>query len=263
MIEQLLLTPDLEDGLPIVAIEELITEDETPVDNILSERQMRLLTDTLYASWSGPGNGRPFIALANVGLFATPRNNPLVPDVMVSLDVTLPDELMEKSHRSYFIWEYGKPPEVVIEIVSNKKGGEAGIKMARYARMGVQYYVIFDPAGLLSLSPLRTHVLSNHQYIPLKQHWLADVGLGFQLWYGSYEGTQETLWLRWIDEEGQLLPTKSERLEQEYYRAEQEYHRAERLKRRLEQERSRAEQEKQRAERLVAQLRALGIDPIT
>jgi len=43
----------------------LITEDGTPVDNIYVERQYRLLTDPLYSSWSGPGEGRPFVALTN------------------------------------------------------------------------------------------------------------------------------------------------------------------------------------------------------
>jgi Uma2 family endonuclease len=48
----------------------------------------------------------------------------IVPDVMVSVDVQLPDELWEKKHRSYFMWEYGKPPEIVVEVVSNRKGRE-------------------------------------------------------------------------------------------------------------------------------------------
>ncbi|KPA19572.1 hypothetical protein MHK_000211, partial [Candidatus Magnetomorum sp. HK-1] len=29
----------------------LITEDDEPVDNLFSERQQKLLTDTLYANW--------------------------------------------------------------------------------------------------------------------------------------------------------------------------------------------------------------------
>ena len=55
-------------------MENLVTEDDQPVDNILSEKQQRLLTEPLYGSWSGsdqegtPGYCR-FMALANVGLF--------------------------------------------------------------------------------------------------------------------------------------------------------------------------------------------------
>ena len=35
-------------------MENLITEDDTPVDNILSEKQQRLLTEPLYSAWAGP-----------------------------------------------------------------------------------------------------------------------------------------------------------------------------------------------------------------
>ena len=43
--------------LPDVApnIDDLVTEDDTPVDNLPSEKQQRLLTEPLYSSWSGPG----------------------------------------------------------------------------------------------------------------------------------------------------------------------------------------------------------------
>ena len=48
----------------------LITEDDTPVDNLPSEKQQRLLTEPLYSAWAGPGEGRTFLAAANVGIFA-------------------------------------------------------------------------------------------------------------------------------------------------------------------------------------------------
>ena len=48
-------------------IQHLVTEDDTPVDNMPSEKQQRLLTEPLYSSWAGPGAGRPFLAAANVG----------------------------------------------------------------------------------------------------------------------------------------------------------------------------------------------------
>jgi hypothetical protein len=87
----------------------LVTEDDTPVDNILAEKQERLLTEPLYSSWSGPpvgddGQGRRFAVLANVGLFPSPDEPPVVPDVMLSLDVVIPEDLREKKNRSYFVW---------------------------------------------------------------------------------------------------------------------------------------------------------------
>ena len=64
----------------------LITEDDTPVDNRYSERQMPLLTSSLFESWD---EGKPFEALTNVGLFSKPDNESVVvPDFLLSLGAT-------------------------------------------------------------------------------------------------------------------------------------------------------------------------------
>ena len=231
----------------------LVTEDDTPVDNIFSERQQRLLTETLYATTQFPGGERPFIALANVGLFYAMHLPPLVPDVLLSLDVHLPDEVWSKHHRSYFIWMYGKPPDVVIEIVSNTEGNELGDKRATYAQIGIPYYVAFDPNQELKEDILHVFALLVRSYVERADNWFPEVGLGLTLWHGTYEGYTAT-WLRWCYEDGALVLTGAERAEQERERAEQERERAE-------QERERAEQERERADRLAAQLRALGVEP--
>src|SRR6266849_1548806 len=166
----------------------------------------RLLTQSLYDSWSGPGGGRSFIALANVGLFYGISQPPLVPDVLLSLDVELPVDIWEKRHRSYMIWEYGKPPEVVIELVSNKIGGEADVKLRTYARMGVSYYVLYDPTKQLSDQVLRVYVLHPGNSAELQNVWLSGVELGLLLWQGKFEDREDT-WLRWCDREGQMLLT--------------------------------------------------------
>ena len=224
-------------------VSQLITEDDTPVDNIFSEKQQRLLVEPLYLSWK---TDRPFVAAANVGIFSSIRQPPIVPDMFLSLDVQVAKDLWVKEHRSYFLWEYDKPPEVVVEIVSNTKGGETGKKFRRYARLGVWYYVIFDPQQIVQEDMLHIYQLSLGRYTLQNDHYLDQVSLGLKLWDGDFEGTHE-LWLRWCDESEQLIPTGAELAEQERQRAEQE--------------RQRAEQERQRAERLAAQLRALGVEP--
>ncbi|HLO87395.1 MAG TPA: Uma2 family endonuclease, partial [Nostocaceae cyanobacterium] len=98
-------------------ISHLVTEDDEPVDNLPSEKQQRLLTETLYSSWAGAKNSQGFLVAANVGIFTTTREPAIVPDVFLSLDVRPADDWWEKRHRSYFLWEFGKPPEVVVEIV--------------------------------------------------------------------------------------------------------------------------------------------------
>ncbi len=217
----------------------IITEDDAPVDNLFSERQQRLLADSLYTSWDAAGAHRPFLAMTNVGLFFALSTPPYVPDVLVSLDVRLPDDPFPKKNRSYFIWEYGKPPEIVIEIVSNRKGGELDEKLDGYARLGVTYYIVYDPELLLTQQALYVYARRDLRFVPIAPETLPGIGLGVTLWEGEYEDLSG-VWLRWIDSEGNLLLTGKERAEQE---------------------RQRAEQERQRAEVLAAKLRELGIDP--
>lgn len=256
-------------------MENLVTEDDTPVDNILSEKQQRLLTEPLYSAWAGPERCAPehrgFLALANVGLFYALRQPPLVLDMMLALDVPgLGPDLSQKGNRSYFVWvQDGKQPAVVVEIVSNQEGDEDSDKLRKYEAIGIPYYVIFDPWRLLSDRMLRIYQFAgaSQGYIEQVGGLLDAVGLGLTLWQGEYEGT-ETLWLRWTDREGRLIPTGAELARHEQQRAveaeqraEQERQRAEESVRQAEQERQRATEAERRAERLAARLRELGIEP--
>jgi Uma2 family endonuclease len=229
----------------------LVTEDDTPVDNILSEKQQRLLTEPLYSSWPGPPpdegrENRRFAVLANVGLFPSPDEPPIVPDAMLSLDVALPEDFQEKKNRSYFVWRFGKPPEVVIEVVSNREGEELGEKLRRYRRMRVSYYVVYDPLHELGEPSLRVFEMRGDLYVSIERAWFESVGLGLVEWDGTFEGTAGR-WLRWCTRDGCVVPTGAERAETAEARAET----AE----------ARAETAEARAQRLAARLRELGIDP--
>jgi Uma2 family endonuclease len=222
----------------------LVTEDDAPMDNIFSEKQQRLLTEPLYSSWMGPpaledGKPRRFAALANVGLFPSPDEPPSVPDMMLSLDVTLPADFSEKKNRSYFVWRFAKAPELVIELVSNREGDELGARFRRYRKMRISYYVVYDPLHELGETSLRTFELRGDLYVAIERPWFESVGLGLVEWDGVFEGMQAR-WLRWRTSDGTLVPTGAERAEAE---------------------KARAEAEKARAERLLAKLRAAGIDP--
>ena len=173
---------------------------------MLSEKQQRLLTEPLYSSWDA---GRPFVATANVGLFYAVHQPPLVPDVLLSLDVEVPADLLDKEHRSYFMWEYGKVPEAVVEIVSNTVGGETTDKMLKYAQIGIVYYAIYDPAGAVQSEPLRVFALREKNYAPCSPEWLPSLGLGLTMWRGPFENL-ETDWLRWCDRQGRVIPTGAE-----------------------------------------------------
>lgn len=206
-------------------VDHLITEDDTPVDSISHERQQRLLVESLYSSWAGPGEGRPFLAMSNVGLFYSVHQPPFVPNVMLSLDVRAPQDIHAKSHRSYFIWEYGKPPDVVIEIISHRKGAETESWLRDYAQIGIDYYVIFDPTDQLGAGVLRVYGLHEGVYRLSDETMLPTVGLGLTLWTGAYQG-MKGMWLRWCDLDGRLILTGAECADQMRQRAEQARQRA-------------------------------------
>lgn len=67
--------------------------------------------------------------------------------------------------------------------------------------------------------------------------------LGLGLWEGEYQGINR-LWLRWYDEEGNLILTDTEREKQ-----------------RAEEAEKRAEEAERQAEILAQRLRELGIEP--
>ena len=239
-------------------IESLVTEDDEPVDNLFSAKQQRLLARVLYSSWIPPlvddGEQRKFLADTNVGVFYSPYRPPLVPDFFLSLDVEPHENWYAKEHRSYFIWEFGKAPEVAVEIVSNRKGGELGHKLQRYAQMDISYYVVYDPQRLLSDQVLQVFERGlNRRYQVRSDTQLPAIGLNLTLWQGEFEGYTDT-WLRWCEQDGTLLLTGQERAVLEAAaRQEAEQGR--------EQE-ARARQEAEaHAARLAAKLRELGIDP--
>jgi Uma2 family endonuclease len=221
-----LITPSLE-TVPEIKIdyEALVTEDHQPVDRIYLEKLYRLLTRPLYASWPGPGADRSFLVLVNVGWFYQRKTPAVVPDCLLSLDVTCPENLQVKEGHSYYQWDMGKQPDVVIEAVSDRTGGEETHKKALYARLGVPHYAVYDPKNFLSSDTLRTYELVGGKYVLSDPGPWSQVGLGLRLWQGKFEG-HEDVWLRWCDANGEIIPTGEERARQADERARQADERA-------------------------------------
>src|SRR5262249_2255151 len=153
-----------------------------------------------------------------------------------------------KKNRSYFVWEHGKAPDLVVEIVSNHEGNELRGKRKRYARMGIAYYVVFDPLHRLGPATLSTFELRSGRYQPIEP-WFDTMGLGLVEWEGEYED-MAALWIRWRTKDYTLLPTGAEHAA-----------RADGEKARADGEKARADGAETRAARLAERLRALGIDP--
>jgi Uma2 family endonuclease len=232
MVEQLLIN---DDDYYVPDANQLVTEDDTPVDNFASEKQQRLLVSALYSSTQQ----QSFLAAANVGVYHTDGQPAIVPDVFLSFDVQVPENWWAKQNRCYLVWRFGKPPEVVIEIVSNQEGDELGKKLNIYQQMRASYYIVYDPNHQLGDKILRVYELRGRRYFETSETWLEQVDLGVTLWEGKFENRQD-IWLRWCYQNGTVLATGDERAEQE---------------------RQRAEQAENRAQLLAERLRAMGIDP--
>jgi hypothetical protein len=213
--------------------DQFVTEDDAPVDNFFSEKQQRLLTEPLYSARVAERLGRPLLAAANVGVFYGEGQPAIVPDALVSLDVELAADLWPKPNRSYFIWRFGKPPDAVVEIVSNRGGGANWSASGSATRnWGWRTTWCSTRSGCWGRRRCGATSCAGGRMRRAREDWLGDIGLGVRLWDGEYEGVK-AVWLRWCDQEGNVIPTGAEL----------------------------AEAERARAERLAARLRALGIDP--
>ena len=199
----------------------------------------------LYSTWGGLAPGRSFIAASDVGIFRTPGEPPLVPDVFLSLDVNLLIDSRFAEGRSYCMWYYRKPPDVAIEIVSSDKGDEIHVMFDNYARFGVRCLVIFNPTRRAQEGMLRAYELApSATYVESAPDPLPDTGLGLKLWDGEFEKMNAT-WLRWHVASGPPILTGEER--------------ASRAKERTERAMERTRQANEQVARLAPLLRKHGI----
>ena len=243
-------------------------EDGEPVDNIVAEKQHRLLVSSLYTNWKPK---EKFIATTNVGVFFSVSKPPIVPDAMISFGVDVPtwEQFMShKKYRAYFIWVFGKPPDVVVEVVTNRKGDELTDKLKIYAEIRVPYYIVYDWIGIYGEPKVRLFKLSGAEYVLKDNLKIEEYGLQVGLWQGKFEGVEDGEWLRWYDADGNLLLTNEEwqaqiaaQLNAEKQRAEEARKKVEEERRVSEEAKKKAEEERARAEKLAAKLRALGLNP--
>ena len=218
---------------------------DEPVDNINHPPLAAALTESLEISGRLPENA---LAATNYGVCATLNGKIVIkaPDWAYVPSIRV---AREEVKRSYTPQLQGDMPVIVIEFISDTDGTEYSIKPTYppgkwffYERiLKVPNYLIFEPDS----GSLEAYRLDNTGQYSLQtadennRHQIAEMNLYLGVWQGTREN-RTGYWLRWWDEQGQLLLWGSELAEQE---------------------RQRAEQERQRAERLIAQLRAAGIEP--
>ena len=233
---------------------------DDPVDNINQPALAAALTESLQLAGQLPNNA---LTPTNYGICATVNGKITVkaPDWAYIPQITVDrDEVV----RSYTPRLQGEIPTLVLEFLSDTEGGEYSSKASYppgkfffYEQiLQVPNYGIFDPeSGRLELYQLGDS--KKYQLQPPNEQgrfWIPEMQLFLGVWQGSRENRQG-YWLRWWDEQGNLLLWGAELVALERQRVEEERQRAE-------EEHQRAEEERQRADRLAAQLRAAGIEPI-
>lgn len=231
--------------------EDYILPDE-PVDNINQPSLAAALTESLQLA--GRLSEKALTA-TNYGICATVNGKIVVkaPDWMY-----VPEIRVDRSEivRSYTPNLQGEKPLLVLEFLSDTEGGEYSSKQTYppgkffyYEQiLQVPNYGIFEPNNgnleMYKLKESQRYELDKTQWE--NRYWIGEMGLYLGVWQGNRDN-REGYWLRWWDEDNNLLLWGSEIITQERQRADQE--------------RQRADQERQRAEKLAAKLRELGIDP--
>lgn len=212
--------------------------DNEPVDNINQPSLAAALTESLQIANKLPQNS---LTSTNYGICATLNQKMVVkaPDWAYIPKITVSRQEVK---RSYTPQLQGEIPVIVMEFVSDTEGGEYSIKPTYppgkwffYEQvLEVPNYIIFEPDS----GEIEVYQLDDSKRYHLQK---PDANNRFSiaqmnLFLGVWEGTRENrtgYWLRWWDENSNLLLWGWEK----------------------------ANQEREKAERLAAQLRAAGIEP--
>jgi hypothetical protein len=225
---------------------------DDPVDNVSQPALAAALTESLYLS--GCMDDSAF-TMTNYGICATVNDQIVVkaPDWAYVAQTTVPRQEIERSYTPNL---QGEVPAIAMEFLSASIGDEYSNKPTYppgkwffyESILKVPYYAIFEPSsGGLEVYCLKeegryiTQIMEENG-----RYWIDSLQLFLGIWQGDRE-QRSGYWLRWWDQQNNLLLWGGELAEQATQRAEQEA--------------QRAEQEAQRADRLRAQLRAAGLEP--
>lgn len=143
--------------------------------------------------------------------------------------------------RSYTPKTEGEIPALVMEFLSENDAGEYSSrptypygKMYFYEQiLQVPLYIIFEPeSALLEIYQLQDETYQIQRLNPQGRYFIESMGLYLGVWYGT-RLEQTTHWLRWWDQEGNLLLWGTERIAQEQQKVEQEKQRADKAEQEL------------------------------
>jgi Uma2 family endonuclease len=200
--------------LHLPSSDELPCSDETPVDNEEQNLIPNILLFLLKFIWADRND---WFFGVDMGVYHTSGINPLVPvvpDGFLSLGVER--HKGETSRKSYVVWEEeGVVPSFVLEVASLTPGGEYDTKITTYARLGVLYYVIYNPQYWRrdQHQPFEVYRLVDGAYeLQIGEpYWMPEVGLGIGR-HPYQDGNIRREALYWYNEQGERYLTPEEQL---------------------------------------------------
>jgi Uma2 family endonuclease len=200
--------PPTEDELPY--------DDGIPMESLRHALQMDMLINPLRLLWK---QRQDIFVGANMFVYfwlaQLRKKNFRGADVFVVLDVP------KRERKSWVVWQEGKGPDVVIELLSDSTAErDKGEKKLIYQnQLRVPEYFWFDPfSGELAGLALREGVYEPIETDEQNRLISRQLQLTLVLWEGTHEDVSAR-WLRWATPEGALLPTPQEWAEQAQQRA--------------------------------------------
>jgi len=127
---------------------------------------------------------------------------PVVPDGSLSLGIPR-RQPGNKSRKSYVVWEEeGIVPTLVLEVASWILGGEYDDQLAIYEKLGVLYYIIYNPESWQRdrREPFEVYKLIDGEYRRQigEPYWMPEIGLAIGRSRGIVGGIDREI-LSWFD----------------------------------------------------------------
>lgn len=252
---------------------QLPESDGTFVKNFQEHPQSILLTDSLSPILKAIHPEGNYAIGQDCGIYwretEPPEQGAIAPNWFYVPNV--PPLLDGEIRRSYVLWREFMAPLIVLEFASGDGTEERDTTPLSRAETGevikpgkfwvyeriirVPYYGIYE----IKKGHLEVYHLTDFSYQKVEPnargHYPIELlGLELGLWEGNYQN-QHQLWLRWWDNQGNLLLIGDERAELEKHRAEQERQRAQLEKQRADTVESELTQERQQRQDLEALLK--------
>jgi Uma2 family endonuclease len=185
--------------LHLPSTEELPCSDDTPVDNENQNFLPNLLLFLLKLIWEKRSD---WFFGVDMGVYHTTGVSHLVPIVSDGfLGLGVERHKNGRTRKSYAVWEENEVvPIFALEIVSLTPGGEYDNKMEIYAKLGVLYYVIYNPEYWQRdhHQPFEVYRLVSGEYqLQIGEpYWMSEINLG--IGRSAYQdGALETEALYW------------------------------------------------------------------